>query len=493
MHQLTLNLLLEKIKILDGIIYVESFKNIINTFLADCLALIGSWYVFYFLRFELGIMPTEASQAPAELLLPAIVIAIFWLVLFSIFGMYNKLYLTSRFDEILRVGKVTMLGTLVLFFVLFIDNLGWNTQNINFAKSYTLTYWLVVFVMVAMFRVLVLTYEIQQVKRSGKGLHLAVIIGTGKTARDIRANLERNKTSGMNVVGFVTENGSSKLPKQIDGIPVIGQVDEIRDVIIKYSIKDVIVALEHEDTEKLIKIVDDIDIADVSVKIVPGFIHLISGLNQTNQIFGLPLIEVMPDPMPSWEKFTKRLFDIMISSIILLITLPLFLILVLLVRFTSTGAAVYRQERVGLYGRPFTMYKFRTMFEDAEHRSGPVWAKENDPRITPLGFWLRKLRLDEIPQLVNVLKGDMSLVGPRPERQFFVDQFKKEIPLYSRRLRVRPGITGWAQVKWKYDESFEDVKEKTKYDLFYVENMSLRMDFKILINTIFTVIAGKGQ
>jgi len=478
---------------LDNIIYVDSLKNILNTFLADCVALIGSWYLFYLMRFRFGIMPMESSQAPAELFVPAVVIAVFWLILFAIFGMYNQLYLTSRFDEILRVGKVTVLGTLVLFFVLFIDNLGWNTENISYAKTYTLTYWLVVFVSVAVLRVMMLTYEIHQVKRSGKGLHLAVIIGTGETARDIRANLDRNRTSGMNVVGFVTENGGTAGPKVLDGTPVIGSVDQIREIIIRYNIKDVIVALEHEDSEKLIRIVDDIDITDVSVKIVPGFIHLISGLNRTNQIFGLPLIEVMPDPMPSWEKFTKRLFDMVISLLILLVTLPLFLILVILVRITSKGPAVFRQERVGLYGRPFTMYKFRTMYQDAEERSGPVWAKENDPRITPLGFWLRKLRLDEIPQLVNVLKGDMSLVGPRPERQFFVDQFKKEIPLYTRRLRVRPGITGWAQVKWKYDESFEDVKEKTKYDLFYVENMSLRMDFKILINTIFTVIAGKGQ
>jgi exopolysaccharide biosynthesis polyprenyl glycosylphosphotransferase len=471
---------------------VDSIKNIINTFFFDCIALLGSWYLFYFIRFEMGIIPSQSSQGPVELFLPALVISIYWIIVFVIFGMYKKLYLTSRFDEILRVGKVTVLGTLVLFFVLFIDNLGWNSENINYAKSYTLTYWLVVFISVAFFRVIVITAEIIQVKK-GRGLHRAVIIGTGETAKNIRENLDRNKTSGMNVVGFVTETDSRIRTKQIDGVPVIGNLTNIRNLIIENQIKDVIVALEQEDTEKLIRIVDDIDIPDVSVKIVPGFIHLITGLNRTNQIFGLPLIEVMPDPMPSWEKFTKRLFDILMSLIILAITSPLILVLLVLIKVTSKGPAVFSQERVGLYGKPFTIYKFRTMYQDAEARSGPVMATKNDPRITPLGYWLRKLRFDEIPQLYNVLKGDMSLIGPRPERSFFVEQFKKEIPLYTRRLRVRPGITGWAQVKWKYDESIEDVKEKTKYDLFYVENMSLRMDFKILINTIFTVIAGKGQ
>ncbi len=471
---------------------MDRFKSIINTFVFDCIALLGSWYLFYFVRFEMGIVSGQPSQGPAELFFPALVIGIYWLIVFTIFGLYKKLYLTSRFDEILRVGKVTIVGTLILFFVLFIDNLGWNAENINYAKTYTLTYWLVVFLSVSFFRILVLTGEIRQAKK-GKGLHKALIIGIGDTAKNIRENLARNKTSGMNVIGFVSgEPGQTKV-KSVDGIPVLGDLTSLKSLIVKHQVKDVIVALENEDTEKLIKIVDDIDIPDVSVKIVPGFYHLITGLNQTNQIFGLPLIEVMPDPMPSWEKFTKRVFDIVVSILVLVLASPLFLFLIALIKLTSKGPAIFSQERVGLYGKHFIIYKFRTMYEDAEARTGPVWATDNDPRITPLGYWMRKMRLDEIPQLYNVLIGDMSLVGPRPERPFFVEQFKKEIPLYSRRLRVRPGITGWAQVKWKYDESIEDVKEKTKYDLFYVENMSLRMDFKILINTIFTVVLGKGQ
>jgi lipopolysaccharide/colanic/teichoic acid biosynthesis glycosyltransferase len=171
---------------------------------------------------------------------------------------------------------------------------------------------------------------------------------------------------------------------------------------------------------------------------------------------------------------------------------PLLLLIAILVKTTSRGPIFYKQERVSVDGSSFAILKFRTMYTDAETH-GPGWTTKGDSRVTPLGRFLRSWSLDELPQLWNVLKGDMSLVGPRPERPFFVDRFKKEIPLYSRRLRVKPGITGWAQVKWKYDESFEDVVEKTKYDLFYVENISLRMDLKILLNTIVTVITGKGQ
>jgi len=185
--------------------------------------------------------------------------------------------------------------------------------------------------------------------------------------------------------------------------------------------------------------------------------------------------------------------DLVIASTVLIVMLPLMIIISVAIKWNSSGPVIYTQKRVGKNGKLFTMYKFRTMHNDAEAETGPTWASENDPRVTAVGALLRKTRLDEIPQFYNVLKGEMSLVGPRPERPYFVEQFKNDIPLYSRRLRVRPGITGWAQVKWKYDSSLDDVKEKTKYDLFYVENMSLRMDFKILINTLFSMVRAKGQ
>ena len=192
-------------------------------------------------------------------------------------------------------------------------------------------------------------------------------------------------------------------------------------------------------------------------------------------------------------KKAKRLFDILISFLILILTFPLLVIIGIAIKLDSEGPVFYKQERCGIGGKIFKIYKFRTMKKDAEKLSGPVWSQKNDPRITRVGKFLRKVRMDELPQMLNILKGEMSLVGPRPERPFFVEKFALEIPYYKRRLRVKPGVTGWAQVKHKYDENIEDVKTKLKFDLFYIENMSLRMDLKILIRTIFVVLFGKGH
>lgn len=221
--------------------------------------------------------------------------------------------------------------------------------------------------------------------------------------------------------------------------------------------------------------------------------NIIYGQVRVTQIYGFPLIDVMPQLMPEWEKKAKRLLDIVASFSILIITSPIMILTAIAIKLDSKGPVFFKQERSGLNGKEFLVYKFRSMVSDAEAKTGPVWSTKDDPRITRVGKLIRKVRIDELPQMINVLKGEMSLVGPRPERPYFVDMLSKEIPYYKRRLKVRPGVTGWAQVKHKYDESIEDVKMKLNYDLFYIENMSLRLDIKIIFRTVFVVLFGKGH
>jgi len=232
---------------------------------------------------------------------------------------------------------------------------------------------------------------------------------------------------------------------------------------------------------------------NIKIKIVPDLYEILSGQARTSQIYGMPLIDIMPELMPEWERKLKRLLDIVVSIVILLLSLPIALLTAIAIKLDSEGPVFFTQERMGMNGKIFKMIKFRSMRKDAEKLTGPVWSQKNDSRVTRVGKLIRKLRIDEIPQFINVLKGDMSVVGPRPERPYFVEKLSQEIPYYKRRLKVRPGITGWAQVKHKYDESIEDVKIKLRYDLFYIENMSLRMDLKILFRTIFVVLFGKGH
>lgn len=467
--------------------WLSRFKETILTVVLDYVALVISWYALYrffgiqeeVFRFVWGVTPFMAG----------LLLSTYWIILLAFFGLYKKIYLISRFDEFVRVVKATALGTLILFFLITTKQ-----QSILLdAKSSTFAYWIFTLGAITINRFIIRTVQRMMAIR-GKGLHRALIIGTGGTAQTVYEDLIRHRILGMQVVGFIHVNGKNpRPPVKVEEGYILGPLEQVRDIIRKNEIQDVIVALEPQRRNDLIEVLSKVDIPEITVKILPDFYQLVNGLNKTNQIFGLPLIEISPDPMPTWEKVTKRLMDIIIPIIVLIVASPLMLVIALLVRMTSNGPAVYRQKRVGRNGKIFTMYKFRTMYQDAEAKSGPTWAQKNDPRITPVGYWLRKLRLDELPQFVNVLKGDMSLVGPRPERPYFVEQFKEQIPLYSRRLRVQPGITGWAQVKWKYDSSLQDVKQKTKFDLFYVENMSLKMDMKILINTIMTVIRAKGH
>jgi exopolysaccharide biosynthesis polyprenyl glycosylphosphotransferase len=323
----------------------------------------------------------------------------------------------------------------------------------------------------------------------GIGVHKALIVGSPAKATELFHEVEKYPALGYRVLGFASldRNGSA-----VNGLPLLGTTDELDNLIPRHDVKDVLIALDSSDHHRLLHVVEKCSAHNVGLKIIPDLYDIISGQARTNQIYGFPLIEISPQLISPWEELLKRLFDMAFSAGVLIVGLPLWLLIALLIKLESSGPVLYRQERVGKSGKLFNILKFRSMQQDAE-AGGPQWADRQDPRVTRVGKWLRKLHLDEIPQMWNVLKGDMSLVGPRPERPVFVEQLTKEIPLYIRRMNVRPGITGWAQVKHKYDESIEDVRRKVQYDLFYIENMSLRMDLKIILSTISRVFLGRGH
>ena len=425
-------------------------------------------------------------------------LSLFWVITFLFFGMYRERHAASRFDELVSLTKVVTVGVLVLVFGIFID-----TLRAGASASILLIYWASVLGLVSTGRIIFRSIQKALILR-GYGMHKALVVGWSDQVERLHRDVGRYPAAGLQIVGAIrlgqkgahgveTLRATSGDGAGLQVAEPMPAIDALPHLIDELDVQDVLIALGSEDHRELAEVLRLCDGKAVSLKIVPDFYSVIGGMARTEHIYGLPLIEVLPVPMPAWEESTKRLIDLAVSFVVLIVGLPVWISIGFLVRMTSPGPAIYSQRRVGRQGRRFTMYKFRTMHQNAEALTGPVWATEDDPRYTGIGRWLRKTRIDEIPQLWNVLKGNMSLVGPRPERPYFVEQLMQEIPLYNRRHRVKPGITGWAQVMWRYDSSLEDVQQKVKYDLFYIENMSLRMDFKILFRTVRAALSASGQ
>lgn len=450
----------------------------------DFITIYTAGYLYFVFRVESGLFTFTIRP---EFLITSYILYLYWFFIFLFVGMYKTWFASSRFDELSTLFKSSFIGNFILFFAIYIDDsLHGVTSG---SRILILIYWGMFLTFVSSGRLIVRFIQ-RRLLINGIGRKNSLIIGFNSKAKEVMEQIVEHRALGFDIIGFVAVEDEN-IGKEYKGINVIGSTGSLLKYIDDFSIEEIIIALDKKDDDVLIDILSKCSATRVGLKIVPDLYEILSGQARTSQLYGIPLIDLMPEIMPEWEKKVKRLMDILVSLLTLIISLPVCLISGIAIKLDSKGPVFFRQTRCGTDGKIFKIFKFRSMFEDAEKQSGPVWSTKNDPRITRVGKLIRLLRIDEIPQMMNVLKGEMSMVGPRPERPFFVEKLAEEIPYYKRRLKVRPGITGWAQIKHKYDENIEDVKVKLKYDLFYIENMSLRMDLKILFRTIFVVLLGQ--
>ncbi len=460
------------------------FKNF-QYFLADFLVTYLIWLAFVLIR-------RDRFEGYAELdvfnYVAAATIGIFWTGTYAVAGLYTRPYRRSRFHEFIQVFKYTLMGVLVLFFLIFLDDPVPKYQS--YRVSFT-TYLGLQFGAVATLRLIMTTYTNIQVRKR-KIVFPTVIVGSGKEAYQIYHELQHDRRAfGYHFKGYFNLNGQAGSPLQ-GQLKNYGELDQLEEVILSRKIEDVIIALEKEDSHRVGEVIEICERTPANIKVVPGIYDYIVGSVKVSHIMGAPLVEVFPQIMKPWERVSKRAFDIVASFIALLILSPIFSVLAILIKADSPGPVFFRQERIGKGAKPFFIWKFRSMFIDAE-KAGPALSSDRDPRITNIGLMLRKLRLDELPQFWNVLKGEMSIVGPRPERQFYIDKIAKIAPHYRHLHKIRPGITSWGQVKYGYAENVAEMVERLKFDILYMENMSLGLDIKIMLYTIIVIVEGRGK
>ena len=422
-----------------------------------------------------------------KLLLTLMAIPIFWIMVYMANGFYNDIFRRSRLRDTQNTFLATCFGVLVLFFTIFLDDSVGNYSDYYYSLA---VYFSLHFFSTLFFRIVITTRSIRKIQRKEWGYN-TIIIGSGENAQKLYKELnEAKKSEGFFLKGFLTEEPAPNA--KLNGLPNLGSWENIIDVIEQEDIEDVLLCMDEAHHTKVVKVVDVIQNQGVRLKIMPDSYGMVMGVVKINNILGAMLVEVDFEVMPQWQKSIKRLFDIFTSGIALILLAPIFLILAIWIKLDSKGSVFFTQERIGFMGKTFKIIKFRSMRQDAEQK-GPQLSNEHDDRRTKVGILLRKSRLDELPQFWNVLVGDMSLVGPRPERQFFIDQIVEKAPIYARLQRIKPGITSWGQVKFGYASNVDEMVERMKYDILYLENMSLGLDIKICIYTALIMVQGRGK
>lgn len=465
-------------------------RHTIPFILVDFIAALIAWFSFFAYR-KVFVEPDKFGydipfEANSNLYLGLLAVPLYWVVLYALSGAYLDVWRKSRIKEISRTFSLTVLGVVILFFVLLLDD---EVKSYEVYYKTLVTLFLLHFVITTFGRILTATH-IKKLINARKIGFKTIIVGSNTIALDLVKELQKgNDLQGYLLQGFVNVTDATEL----NGVlPRLGNYQELPELIKKLQIEEVIIALESTKHKEIAAVNNLLEDEPVIIKIVPDLFDVVSGSVKMQNVLGTALIEINHQIMPTWQMVLKRVIDVVFSLLVLIVLSPLYLLLAIAVKVSSEGPVFFKQARIGLHGKPFFIIKYRTMVVNAE-ANGPALSSKEDKRITGVGRTLRKYRLDEIPQFYNVLVGDMSLVGPRPERQFFIDQIMPVAPHYKHLQRVRPGITSWGMVKYGYAENIEQMIERLKFDILYIENMSLAMDLRIMIYTIKTIIQGRGK
>jgi exopolysaccharide biosynthesis polyprenyl glycosylphosphotransferase len=464
---------------------MTSRRKAILLFCVDLTTAALVWFLFYLYR----IQTIENSEIvfKGNFFKGIIAVPIFWVFLYAIQGTYHNVKRVYRLKTIRITLYGTLMGSIFLFFGLILN---------DYVNSYTQFYTLFLvflglhFSITLLPRIIFTSIYVKRIHKGKIGFN-TVIIGGSKKAVDLLADIKKLKQNpGYRMIGYVNINGNDKdLDEQLE---YLGHIDEIHQIMNNIQVEEAIIALESSEHERLNDIITGLSAYDIKLSTVPDAFDILAGQVKMTSIFGALLLNVTPSSMPDWQFSTKRILDVLVSFVAMIILIPFYITVAILVKFSSNGPIFFKQERVGKYGQKFEIIKYRTMIQDAEN-NGPQLSSSNDNRITKIGKFLRKTRLDEFPQFWCVFVGDMSLVGPRPERQFYIDQISSHEPQYLYLHKVRPGITSWGQVKFGYAENVEQMIERMKYDLLYIRNMSLALDLKIMFYTIAIIFKGTGK
>ena len=423
-------------------------------------------------------------------LVALLAIPCFWIFLYLLSGLYANVYRKSRIAEIKQLFITCVIGVLILFFTILLKNVIINYKTYYFSIS---VLFCMQFVLTSLAHIFITTKTNRKIHSREIGFN-TILIGSNSRAIQLYDDLQSQySSSGNNVVGFVHVDSGNGLSSELNNrLKHLGEFENIHSIIKQENAEEVIIAIESSEHKYIETILNKLSDTNMMIKVIPDMYDILTGSVKLSSINDAPLIIVSKDVLEPKQVILKRTFDIVVSLCCLILLSPVYLVIALIIKLTSNGPVFYSQERIGLHARPFTIYKFRSMYQGAE-KNGPALASKDDTRITRVGKFLRKSRMDELPQFFNVLIGTMSLVGPRPERRFFIDQIIQRNPQYTYLHKIKPGITSWGQVKYGYAENVEQMVRRMKYDILYIENMSFLLDLRIIIYTVLIVFQGRGK